>query len=56
MIQLPRFTERKDPITAGVALLLAILFAIPPIRHLLPGFRSTNGSSEPVAFPVFLLS
>ncbi|MGC1385572.1 MAG: tetratricopeptide repeat protein [Candidatus Acidiferrales bacterium] len=46
IIQLPRFTERKwIPITAGVVVLLAILFAIPPIRHLLPGFRSTNGSS-----------
>ncbi|MGD0303236.1 MAG: tetratricopeptide repeat protein [Candidatus Acidiferrales bacterium] len=50
VIQLPRFTERKwIPITAGVVLLLAILFAIPPIRHLIPGFRpkeGVGGSSE----------
>jgi eukaryotic-like serine/threonine-protein kinase len=40
VIQLPRFTERKwIPITGGVLLLLAILFAIPPIRHLIPGFK-----------------
>jgi eukaryotic-like serine/threonine-protein kinase len=45
VIQLPRFTERKwIPITAGVVLLLAILFAIPPIRHLIPGFRPTGGT------------
>jgi tetratricopeptide (TPR) repeat protein/TolB-like protein len=51
VIQLPRFTERKwIPITAGVVLLLAILFAIPPIRHLIPGFRPSptegGGSAE----------
>ena len=49
VIQLPRFTERKwIPITAGVVLLLAILFAIPPIRHLIPGFKPSgiSGSSE----------
>ncbi len=46
VIQLPRFTERKwIPITAGVVLLLAILFAIPPIRHLIPGFRPQGGVS-----------
>ena len=45
VIQLPRFTERKwIPITAGIAILLAILFAIPPIRHRIPGFRPQEGA------------
>jgi serine/threonine protein kinase/tetratricopeptide (TPR) repeat protein len=50
VIQLPRFTERKwIPITAGVVLLLAILFAIPPIRHLIPGFRPATDDAADIS-------
>jgi eukaryotic-like serine/threonine-protein kinase len=44
VIQLPRFAERKwQWIAGGVVALLLILFAIPPVRHLIPGFRPSGG-------------
>ncbi len=44
VIQLPRFEEKKGYwIAGGVVALLLILFAIPPIRHLIPGFKPSGG-------------
>jgi eukaryotic-like serine/threonine-protein kinase len=40
VIQIPEFASRRWVwVAAGVVAVLAILFAIPPIRHLIPGFR-----------------
>jgi serine/threonine protein kinase/tetratricopeptide (TPR) repeat protein len=40
VIQLPQFANKKWVwITSGVVALLLILFAIPPVRHLIPGFK-----------------
>jgi eukaryotic-like serine/threonine-protein kinase len=40
VIQIPEFASHRWVwVVGGVVALLAILFAIPPIRHLIPGFR-----------------
>ena len=46
VIQIPEFASRRWVwVVAGVVALLAILFAIPPIRHLIPGFRPEQTGS-----------
>ncbi|MGA6955033.1 MAG: tetratricopeptide repeat protein, partial [Candidatus Acidiferrales bacterium] len=49
VIQIPEFASHRWVwIVAGTVVLLAILFAIPPIRHLIPGFRveQTGGATS----------
>src|SRR5580704_17657293 len=51
-IQLPEFASRRSVwIPSAVAVLLAILFAIPPIRHLIPGFRPEQTGSATSGIP-----
>lgn len=51
-IQIPEFTQRRWLwwVTGAVAL-LAILFAIPPVRHLIPGLGVKTGSGSVSGIP-----
>jgi serine/threonine protein kinase/tetratricopeptide (TPR) repeat protein len=52
VIQIPEFASRRWVwVVAGVVALLAILFAIPPIRHLIPGFRPEQTGSATSGIP-----
>lgn len=52
VIQIPEFANRRWVwIVAGIVALLAILFAIPPIRHLIPGFRVEETGSANSGIP-----
>ena len=52
VIQIPEFASHRWVwIVAGVVVLLAILFAIPPIRHLIPGFRVEETGSATSGIP-----
>jgi eukaryotic-like serine/threonine-protein kinase len=52
VIQIPEFASRRWVwVVAGVVVLLAILFAIPPIRHLIPGFRVEETGSAVSGIP-----
>jgi eukaryotic-like serine/threonine-protein kinase len=52
VIQIPEFASRRWVwVVAGVVALLVILFAIPPIRHLIPGFRPEQTGSATSGIP-----
>ena len=52
VIQIPEFASRRWVwVVAGVVALLAILFAIPPIRHLIPGFHVEETGSAKSGIP-----
>src|SRR5579863_5109893 len=52
VIQIPEFANQRWVwIVAGVVVLLAILFAIPPIRHFIPGFRVEETGSATSGIP-----
>ena len=52
IIQIPEFASHRWVwIVAGVVALLAILFAIPPVRHLIPGFRVQETGSATSGIP-----
>ena len=55
VIQIPEFASHRWVwIVAGTVVLLAILFAIPPIRHLIPGFRVEQTGRRHVRNPAAL--
>jgi len=52
VIQIPEFASRRWVwVVAGVVALLAISFAIPPIRHMIPGFRVEETGSATSGIP-----
>lgn len=52
VIQIPEFANRRWVwVVAGIIALLAILFAIPPVRHLIPGFRVEETGSATSGIP-----